>query len=275
MTESRDEREGRPADEAKRPDAWARVEYRRLIAWGPRIEREAPFLLRMLDQAPERSVLDVGCGTGEHTAFFAEKGCRAVGLDASAAMIEKAREHETRGHGRFVEGDVLEARRVLSDEEPFGMAICLGNMLPHLLEDDAVRVFARNLSDLLLPSGILVVQLLNYHPVLAEDVRHLPLNFRPREDGGELVFLRLMKRGRGRRVLFFPTTLEWHPEEEETPVTLVSTRRVELAAWTDRDLVPIFREAGFAVETKGDMQGGPFDPRASKDLVLIARRTSS
>ena len=72
-----------------------------------RIEREGPFLRRLLDAAPDRSVLDLGCGTGEHTAFFADEGARAVGVDRSEAMLTAARDHEAAGRGRFLEGDLL------------------------------------------------------------------------------------------------------------------------------------------------------------------------
>ena len=39
-------------------DPYSRVEYRRVIAWDRRIAREGPFLRRLLQSAPDRSVLD-------------------------------------------------------------------------------------------------------------------------------------------------------------------------------------------------------------------------
>ncbi|MBK9967495.1 MAG: hypothetical protein IPP07_22530 [Holophagales bacterium] len=47
-------------------DPYARLSYRRLIAWPARIQREAPFLREVLAGAPSKRLLDLGCGTGEH-----------------------------------------------------------------------------------------------------------------------------------------------------------------------------------------------------------------
>ena len=115
-------------------DPYSRTHYRRLFAWDRRLEREAPFLTRLLEAGPASSVLDIGCGTGEHVAFFRRLGARVVGLDRSESMIAAARDHETDGV-TFVLGDALHARRELAEASAFGLIICLGNMLPHILED--------------------------------------------------------------------------------------------------------------------------------------------
>lgn len=252
-------------------DPYSRVEYRRLIAWGPRIEREAPFLRTVLASAPDTSVIDLGCGTGEHTAFMASEGHRAVGLDQSESMIEAAREHEAAGHGRFLLGDARDAPALLGDEPPFGMALCLGNMLPHVKEDDDLAALLGAVRDVLLPGGKLLLQLLNYTGIRERGDRHLPVNFRPGDDGHEIVFLRLMTPQPDGRMLFFPTTLELDPDAEE-PVTVRGTRRVELRAWTADELAPRMRAAGLEPELHGDMHGGPFDPATSHDLVIVATR---
>ena len=105
--------------------------------------------------------------------------------------------------------------------------------------------------------------------ILSGNVRNLPVNFRQGDDGNEIVFLRLLATAGGGRILFFPTTLELDPSSDE-PVTVRSTRRVELRAWTAADLAPRLRSAGFAAEFLGDMHGGPYEPEASTDLVVVA-----
>ncbi len=252
-------------------DPYSRVNYRRLFAWEQRIAREAPFFRELLDRAPDRSVLDLGCGTGEHVAFFSQEGGRAVGLDLSESMISAARDHEEAGHGRFVLGDATRAPVLLADEPRFGLSICLGNMLPHLEDADLGR-FLQAAHAMLLPGGILLIQLLNYEPVLSGRRRTLPVNVRPGDDGKEIVFVRVMSVGAPGRVLFFPSTFELDPESEDEPVTVMSTRRVDLRAWTRADLGPALEAAGYDTTFRGDMTGGGFDPGDSSDLVAVATR---
>ena len=259
-------------EDPHRPDdPYSRVNYRRLIAWEQRITRESPFLVSLLDRAPERAVIDLGCGTGEHVAFFAEADARAVGLDRSESMIKAARDHEAAGKGRFVLGDALAARAALGDEPPFGLAVCLGNMLPHLVEDADLVRFLASAHDILLPGGLLLIQILNYEGILATGKRHLPVNVRPGDDGKEIVFLRLISPGTAGRVVFFPATLELDPVADE-PLSITMSRRVELRAWSRADLASALAAAGFDAGFHGDMAGGAFVLEDSADLVVVATR---
>lgn len=48
-------------------------------------------LLALLKAQPGERILDIGCGTGHLTAQIAASGAKIIGMDYSAAMIEKAR----------------------------------------------------------------------------------------------------------------------------------------------------------------------------------------
>lgn len=253
-------------------DLYSRADYRRMVAWGKRIERERPFLERLLEAAPDRSVVDLGCGTGEHVAFFATIADRAVGIDASPSMIEAARDHEDRGAARFLLGDARDAPRLLDGERGYGLVVCLGNVLPHLREEDELDAFLGAAHEVLAPGGMFLVQILNYARILDLGERHLPLSFRDGDDGKEIVFLRLMTPEDEDRVLFFPTTLEVDPAAEE-PVRVVRTKRVSLRPWRATELSTRLRHIGFDVRLHGDMQGGPYEPAVSTDLVLVATRS--
>ncbi len=259
-------------------DPYSRLEYRRLIAWPARIRREWPLLEEILTgpratgsratSGPSRRVLDLGCGTGEHARFLSEQGFEVVGVDASASMIEKARDKPLPPGLCFVHGDVSELDRIT--EGHFDGAICLGNTLPHVKTPGALDSFLQALRRRLAPGASWVLQLLNYERIVARGERHLPLNFRPHEDG-ESVFLRLMEILDDGRVLFFPTTLRFCPDADP-PVTVAASKRVELRGWRLAELEAAFDAAGFSERRLyGSFDRQPFEPLESRDLIIVAR----
>ena len=252
-------------------DLYSRVDYRRFVAWPERIRREAPFLKQVLEEAPTRSVIDLGCGTGEHCRFLAEEGFQAVGLDRSESMLAKAQEKPLPPNLRFLLGEIQQVSEVV--EGRFGAAISLGNTLVHLTRrQDLERAFA-SLAQVLEPQGIFLFQILNYERIFKRSIRHLPLNFRQEEDG-EIVFLRLMEPLEDGRVRFCPTTLKYRPQEDP-PVQVVRSRITELRGWRQEDLSPLLQEAGFSIlSIHGDLAGGPFEPWISQDLILVAQKVT-
>lgn len=89
------------------------------MTWNPeqyhrhREARSEPVrdLFALLPDLPYRDIVDLGCGTGEHTRTLAERfpDARVTGLDSSAEMLAKA---DARGlpNLRFERGDILDLR---------------------------------------------------------------------------------------------------------------------------------------------------------------------
>lgn len=250
---------------------YARLNYRRVIAWPERIERESPLLQEEIRQAPEQSVIDIGCGTGEHARHLASRGFKVVGIDRSEEQIETARDYEDEfpPYGpRFFCGEIEQLTK-LTDER-FGAAICLGNVLPHL-DDAPLKRSLAALAKRLLSGGRMLLQMINYERVFLRGDRHLPLNFRADpEQLGEIVFLRLMKPEGDRHVRFFPSSLLLRPGEEP-PLSIKASKEVLLRAWRLAELEKVLSDHGFRVDgVYGDMSKTVFDPKASNDLVLTA-----
>ena len=251
------------------PDPYAGLPYRQLFDWKERLARETPFLLEILRRAEDSSLLDLGCGTGEHAIHFARAGFHVVGVDRSAAQLEQAREKAANLSVRFVQADLSNLGPAL--DRRFGSSICLGNTLVHLLDAQDLERTCHGVHAALSAGGSWTAQILNYERILSRGDRSLPLQFRADGDG-ETVFLRLLRPMGNGRVQFFPTVLRLHPEAE-VPVEVLHSHSTTLRAWLRHDLEPALHQAGFdRVEWYGDLRGGPYDPQTSTDLVFVATR---
>lgn len=250
-------------------DRYGSLPYRNLIAWPDRLRREEPLLQRVLEGAPSRRVLDLGCGTGEHARFLASLGFEPTGLDASEAQLAAAREADP--GGRYLQSSLADLGGL--EDAGFGGALCLGNTLPHLTEEADLHRCFEGLADLLLPGGVVLLQTLNYDRILGRGERTFPVLVRPgEEEGSETVFLRLMTPHRDGRVTFTPATLRWRPGAEP-PLELVAAEEVPLRGWRCSEVEAHLRASGFEVrEVLGSMTCEVWSP-ASSDLVVVAVRS--
>lgn len=252
-------------------DRYSQIDYGSLIDWDSRLKREWPFLEELFRSGPSKRVLDLGSGPGEHARFIAEHGYSVVGLDQSQSMLERARSASAGGDMTFVEGDLREVANAVDGR--FGAAICLGNVLPHLLTDDDLARFANGLRLKLETGAPVALQFLNYDRIEAKKERALPVVFRPdpADPAASIVFLRLMELLPAGRVIFAPTMLRFSPGSA-TAVELAGTERIEIRGWRRGEVERIFRAAGFeSVEVWGSFAKEPFVETESRDVLLVAR----
>ena len=249
------------------PDAYGRIAYRDLIAWPERLQREAPLLHRALAPAPSRRVLDLGCGSGEHTRLLNSLGFEVTGVDASHSQLESARMADP--GGRYIQAGLTELEEGV--KAGYGGAICLGNTLPHLCEEPEVRAFFSGLASLLLPGAPFLLQLLNYDRILDRAERTFPVVLRPGEAEGEsTVFLRLMTHHGEGRLTFTPAHLRYRPGSD-APLELIAAHDVPLRGWRRAQIERLLGDAGFLIsEILGSMTGETWST-VSSDLVLVAR----
>ncbi|MDR7492358.1 MAG: class I SAM-dependent methyltransferase [Armatimonadota bacterium] len=127
-----------------------------------RTDEEMGWRLRVLGVRPEdyrgRSVVDLGCGTGEYALWYATHGARQVtGVDLSEGSLARAREqaaHHGVGNVAFVRQDVL---ALDFPDETFDYAYSVG-VLHHT--GDPFRGF-REMVRVTRPGGIVIVSLYN------------------------------------------------------------------------------------------------------------------
>jgi cyclopropane fatty-acyl-phospholipid synthase-like methyltransferase len=116
------------------------------------IGRPQPSFVMLADAGKfQGSVLDVGCGTGEHVMLAASHGAEALGVDVAELAIERARVKAQQRDIRatFEVGDVLHLDRlrrqfdVITDSGVF-----------HVFDDEERPVYVKSLRSALRPAGM-------------------------------------------------------------------------------------------------------------------------
>ena len=114
--------------------------------WSAYANQVAPSILGFYSATPtgktNKSVLDLGCGTGQLALHFLENGYQVVGIDASEHMlryaVENARDYVDAGQAKFIQGDIADFH--LDGE--FGLVVCTYDTMNHLSDEDAlIRCF--------------------------------------------------------------------------------------------------------------------------------------
>ena len=122
-----------------------------LIDWPRRLARERDLIERLLTDAPAPRAIDLGCGSGHHARFLAERGFEVVGIDGSEAALDAAQEEPIPDGVQFILGDIGAVERTVRGH--FGAAFCLGNTLPQLLSAESVSRLLIGLKRRLLPGA--------------------------------------------------------------------------------------------------------------------------
>src|SRR5262245_43971161 len=113
------------------------------------IGKPQPAFTAVADQVTS-PVLDAGCGTGEHTLFFAALGHTVVGIDFVDEAIRRARAKATE-RGPSVEFLVKDATALGDLGERFASLIDFG--LFHVFSDEDRRRYVRGLAEVVEPGG--------------------------------------------------------------------------------------------------------------------------
>jgi SAM-dependent methyltransferase len=106
---------------------------------------ERIWLARLPDCA---RILDVCCGTGYLAALLVARGYRVTGVDASAEMIQHARETAPEAEFHVAEADQFELPRM------FDAAVSTFDSLNHLLTYESLEGAFRRIAAALVPGGL-------------------------------------------------------------------------------------------------------------------------
>ena len=137
--------------------------------------RQARLDLALGLAAPGEVCLDAGCATGSLPRALASRGRVAHGLDLDPAFLQVARQRAEDEALAITwhEASLLELASVVAGQR-FRLITCLGQTLPHLLEEDQWLAFFAQARLVLVPGGRLVIQAVHDGPLPAGHGRALP-----------------------------------------------------------------------------------------------------
>jgi SAM-dependent methyltransferase len=141
--------------------------YDLMIPWDKRLTREIPLLEKVLKEHHATTILDIGCGTGNHAIALAQKGYTVTGLDNSPAMMEYVREKNKglRLPLSFMLGDFKTLSKTVKTS--YSAVIGLGNALAILPDEKSLQKTFKEIYKVLQPGGVLFFQVLNYQRMVA------------------------------------------------------------------------------------------------------------
>lgn len=212
-------------------------------------------------------ILELGCGTGRVAVPIAQDGHHVVGLDRSAAMLERADRRARRAdvEVRWVEGDM----RAFSFNEAFALVFVALNSFLMLGPDDRWACLAR-VREHLAPRGRVAIDVFQPDPEVVVGL-----------DGGVIDEWERVDPETGRAVHKFSSSRAnvdgvtqriWYDDigDDGTVRRIGGTTTLHYLYRREAEL--LFSEAGFKIETlHGDYDGNPADA-TSRKLLIVAKR---
>lgn len=217
------------------------------------------FTEKEMGPLAEKSILEVGCASGELAWNLAESGATVTAIDLNKPLLAMAREN--RGHERvkYQWANMLHIARLFGRSK-FDGVVCYGNTLVHLMNPMQMRDFFSGVRTVLKPGGIFLLQVLNYDKIFDEKPESLPLI-----ETEKIRFERKYTYEEGTREIIFNTSL-YIKEAGET-----IENQTELLGIPADDLTMLLDVAGMEnIETYGGFSGQPL---SNETLPLVIKGT--
>lgn len=222
-----------------------------------------------LVEAPVRSVLELGCGTGVITAAMRQKLARlqpeamvrVVGVDQSQAMLKIAEARDAGIEWRL--GDLSDP----PGEDCFDFIFCAFSTLQFMLSDeDLLRAF-KNARLRLMPDGRFAFDL--YQPnfpylrvsrtdSLARSIEYQGRQLEIREDARYEEESRILQ-------------LDWRLRDAADPATILAATSFRIRQYPAAEVLRLLAAAGLRVLSRhGDLGQAPFNAQSKKQMLVCA-----
>jgi len=228
---------------------WGRHDY----------DADVKFVTDLFRRYHCRSVIDIGCGTGNHAIRLSKMGYQVTGVDVSPTMLKIAKTKDRKAKIRFIQGDMKKLEKVILKNQKFDAAICLGQVFSHLLTDKNMKTFFKGLRKILKQNGLFVFSARNAKKINEKYLGKLLLDHVLSEEKLQLVIL-----GHNTRDSQNPNIIMWNPiylVKENSKVDL-QIREHKLRWFEFSKLKRIIAESGFKIVA---IYSGPLKEKFKED----------
>ncbi len=236
--------------------------YDLMINWPARLAREMPFFEKIIADKQIKSILDIGCATGNHARAFAELGITVTAVDPSEEMLRIAKETSPGINPVFEFGGL----GIFLPDGKYDMAVILGNTATLT---ESLEKFEEAICDLyqkLISNGALIIQIVNYDKIIKQQILAFPAMKKKRGDT-EYIFLREYRMVEGCPELTVATV---EMRGDEIKHRFEHTRHIPLNSERFAD---ILSRAGFiTVKFYEDYNYTPFNAELSGSLIAIVEK---
>jgi ubiquinone/menaquinone biosynthesis C-methylase UbiE len=175
--------------------------------WGQRnYDVEVEFLHELFQKHGCKSIVDVGCGTGNHILRLGRRGYEMTGVDLSPTMLGIAKKKCRSAGSRFVQGDMKKLENAVRRSKRFDAAFSLGHACSHLYTDTEVQLFLKGVHKVLKKNGLFVFNINNAKKINEDYLNRLLLDHVVNEERLQIIVL-----AHNTRDLQNPNIVCWKP----------------------------------------------------------------
>lgn len=210
--------------------------------------------------APNKSVLDVACGTGDYSIELDKLGLDLTAVDIDKEMIKALTEKiiSKESPVKCLQADMQELSTKF-DKGSFDAVYCIGNSLVHLDSLDKIETFFKDVHSLLTKGGTFIFQIINFDRVISKNIKSLPSLV---NEAVPLKFERFYNYEDGK--IAFKTILSVEDRTIENEIYLTPLLYDET--------VSMLSNAGFKeIHAYGDFKKGAYEKENSFMLIIEAK----
>ncbi|MSP16658.1 MAG: class I SAM-dependent methyltransferase [Myxococcales bacterium] len=228
------------------------------------------------DRRSDGPVLELGCGSGRVLLPLAKDGHTVIGLDASRAMLRRARERQSalgrasRSRVHLVQGDM----RTFAFRARFPLVLCPFNAFQHLYTRVDALACLERVREQLAPGGVFAFDVLlpDMQWLMKSDKRRWSrTRFRHPTTGGRVEYSTNHTYDAVTQISFiriYYETLDVPAAEKRTDVVRLAQKQ-----YFPVELETLLHVAGFRIAARhGGFEGEPFDGLSESQVLLCEAR---